>query len=183
MAKHLSSMPKNLSNSVMKLLRRPKLDFHMPLLFCKCKTQFPGKVLELLSHQSHQSQDSLPPPLPLLVTLTRRDLMAKHLSSMPKNPSNSETMLPRRPKLDFLMLLHSSNLRIQFPGKVLEFLSHQSHQFQDSLPLPLPLLVTLTRRELMANLLSSMPKNPSNSETMPPIRPKLDSHTLLPYSK
>jgi hypothetical protein len=155
----------------------------MLLLSSKLKIQSPGKVLVLLSHQFHQSQDSSPQPPVLLLTLTRRVLMERPLLSMLKSPKNSVMKPPRRLKLDFHTLLPLFNLRTQSPGKVLVLLSHQFHQSQDLLPLPLLLLETLTRRVLMAKRQSLMPKSLSNSATMPPRRPKPDSHTPLLSSK
>ena len=152
------------------------------LLLFNSKTQSPGKVLELLSHQSHQFQDLSVLPPPLLEMLTRKVLMVKLLSLMPKNPSNSLTIELLKPKPDFHMpqLFFNFKLRIQFPGKVKELPSHQLHQSQDSLLLPLLLLLTPTRRVLMAKSQLSMPKNLSNSLTIELPRPKLDSHTPLP---
>ena len=142
--RRLLLMPKNPRNSPMRLLRRLKLDFHTPLLCSKLKTQLPGKELESLSHLSHQFQDLSLLLLPLLVTLTRRELMVKQPSLMLKNQRNSLTRLLRRLKPDSHTPLPSYNLRTQLPGKELELHSHLSHQFQDSLP-PLPiLLLTLT---------------------------------------
>jgi hypothetical protein len=140
-------------------------------------------VLVLLSHQFHQSQDLSPLLLLLLETLTRRVPMERLPLSMLKSPNNLPTMPPPRLKLDFHTLLPLFNLKTQSPGKVLVLLSHQFHQSQDLLPLPLLLLETLTRRVLMAKRQSLMPKSLSNSATMPPRRPKPDSHTPLLSSK
>ena len=157
--------------------RKLKLDFHMPLLSFKLQTQSPGKVPELLSHQFHQPQGSLAPLLLPPLTPTRRDPMEKLPSLMLKSPNNSAMMPPRKLKLDSHTPLHLFNLKTQLPGKVLEFLSHQFHQPQGSLPLPLLPPLTPTRRDPMEKLPSLMPKSQSNSATMPPTRPKPDFHT------